>query len=458
MHLTWSTSSSSDEECVEEAPAGVAEAGSCEVLKPQDRSRHSIEPRRRRHEHVAGRPVRRRRTAAPPAVRAVIGAACALIAYGVRDLAVLLAAHARQDGEPRRLSLVRGRAAGAMLRALRESTMDFPASDRRRVDLAKRRGVAMTVLALLAAATFALAPDWARRIGRDVAARDLATAPPLDITWLAGLLDSLGTWWEGQPTGSKIAIAVGIAALVALSGGSLGLAFGVSGVGTYLLAHGHGTADLIRDPRAATRSYLTTTTPTGIVADGAEALLTFGPWSFAGATAGRSIRLAAEEYARDPVLFAARRRAAAGGDRGSIRISRDDDLPFGSLEPGKLADHEVRQAADIVQYRGGHFIGVPKRDAPGIDGHLDGVPVSLKETSSQSPMAILSYASDAEHQAREAGYQGVDLYISAERQSRARLLDFASKGPLARIPSQGVLRIIHVKTGDGWLTIPGDLP
>jgi hypothetical protein len=396
----------------------------------------------------------------PPAARAVIGAACALIAYGVRDVAVLLAAHARQDGEPRRRSLVRGRAAGAMLRALREDAMDCtsPAAVPQRMDAAKRRGVALAALAVLVAATFVLAPEWAHRIGRDVEARDLATAPLDHLTWLAGLLDSLGTWWDGQSTGSKIAIAVGIAALVALSGGSLGLAFGVSGVGTYLLAHGHGTADLIRDPRAATRSYLTTTTPTGVVADGAEAVLTFGPWSFAGATAGRGIRLAAEEYARDPVLFAARRRAAAGGDRGSIRIFRDDDLPFGSLEPGKLADHEVRQAADIVQYRGGHFVGVPRRDAPGIDGHLDDVPVSLKETSSQSPMAILSYASDAEHQAREAGYRGVDLYISAERQSRARLLDFASKGPLARIPSQGVLRIIHVKTGNGWLTIPGDLP
>jgi hypothetical protein len=36
--------------------------------------------------------------------------------------------------------------------------------------------------------------------------------------------------------------------------------------------------------------------------------------------------------------------------------------------------------------------------------------------------------------------------------------DFAAKGPLAQIPSQGVLRTIYVTTGDGWITIRGDLP
>ena len=124
-------------------------------------------------------------------------------------------------------------------------------------------------------------------------ARQLAAPAPDHLTWLAGLLDSLGTWWDGQSTGSKIAIGIGIAALVALSGGSLGLSFGVSGVGTYLLAHGHGAADFVRDPRTATRSYHATTTPMGLVADSADAILTFGPWSFAGATAERGIRLAA---------------------------------------------------------------------------------------------------------------------------------------------------------------------
>jgi hypothetical protein len=256
----------------------------------------------------------------PRALRTLVGAACALIAYTARDIAVLLTAHARQDGEPRYRSLVRGRAAGAMLRALREDAMEStaPTLGSPRVDSIRRRVTALTALGALVAATFVLAPAWAHRIGRDVEALNLATAPLDHLTWLAGLLDSLGTWWDGQSTGSKIAIAIGIAALVALSGGSLGLAFGVSGVGTYFLAHGHGAADFVRDPGTATRSYLATTTPTGVLADGAEAALTFGPWSFAGAAAGRGIRLAAEEYARDPALFIATRRALAHDDRGAV--------------------------------------------------------------------------------------------------------------------------------------------
>jgi len=127
----------------------------------------------------------------PPAVRAVIGTACALTAYATRDLAALLAAHAPEDREPRHRALVRGRAAGAMLRALREDAMaaTCPATEPR-ANRARARIVALTTLGVLAAATFALAPHWAHRIGDNPQARQLA-APALDhLTWLAGLLDS----------------------------------------------------------------------------------------------------------------------------------------------------------------------------------------------------------------------------------------------------------------------------
>jgi hypothetical protein len=82
----------------------------------------------------------------------------------------------------------------------------------------------------------------------------------------------------------------------------------------------------------------------GMVADGADAVLTFGPWSFAGATAGRGIRLAAEEYARDPALFIATRRALLHDDRGAINV-RDLIAGSGGYLP-KITDHGLTHSFD----------------------------------------------------------------------------------------------------------------
>ena len=45
------------------------------------------------------------------------------------------------------------------------------------------------------------------------------------------------------------------------SGGSLGLAFGLTGAAGFLAGHGHTLGDLSRDPAGATRRYLETTSP-----------------------------------------------------------------------------------------------------------------------------------------------------------------------------------------------------
>ena len=82
-----------------------------------------------------------------------------------------------------------------------------------------------------------------------------------DSTYLAGLLDAVGSWWNGLNPWQQIAVGAGIAALIALSGGSLGAAFGVSGIATYGLTKAHGAATFTRDPAAATTSYLTTPPP-----------------------------------------------------------------------------------------------------------------------------------------------------------------------------------------------------
>jgi len=123
--------------------------------------------------------------------------------------------------------------------------------------------------------------------------------------------------------------------LIALSGGSLGLAFGLSGVTTYALEHGHGAADLLRDPRTAVRDYLSTATPLEAVLDLLEFGLTFAPGNFAGAAAGRGVRSVTGELLDDPAAFLSRRQAAirAGGEVGSVRL------------PGSRGADEVAEAA-----------------------------------------------------------------------------------------------------------------
>ena len=71
--------------------------------------------------------------------------------------------------------------------------------------------------------------------------------------YLAGLLDRVGAWWNSLSDWQQVAVGAGVAALVVASGGSLGLALGISGVATYGLSYAHGAATFVRDPRAATR-------------------------------------------------------------------------------------------------------------------------------------------------------------------------------------------------------------
>ena len=126
----------------------------------------------------------------------------------------------------------------------------------------------------------------------------------------------------------------------------------------------------------------------------------------------------------------------------------------GSVIPGGLARHEVAFANEIVSYRGGFFEGVARRSAPGIDGFLDGVAVSLKETRGKLG-AVLRKASEAESQASRAGYSGVELFIKAPNVGEAQLLDFARKGPLVEIPNQGTISSITVFTRDGVVRLLG---
>ncbi|MFI6500342.1 DNRLRE domain-containing protein [Nonomuraea typhae] len=121
----------------------------------------------------------------------------------------------------------------------------------------------------------------------------------------------------------------------------------------------------------------------------------------------------------------------------------------------RLDNHEFLQADDVVKLRGGEFVGQRVRNMPGIDGFRDGIPVSLKQTGSSSPAAILRHASKAEDQARKANRTGVELYIDAQNMSRNKLLDFIANGPLQDIPKQGTIGVIYIRTAAGWVVVPG---
>lgn len=120
----------------------------------------------------------------------------------------------------------------------------------------------------------------------------------------------------------------------------------------------------------------------------------------------------------------------------------------------KLDPHEEAFAREIVGHRGGKLVGQQVRDTPGIDGHLEGAPVSLKETKGGLG-AVLKAASKAESQANKAGEKGVELFIRATNVRKDQLLDFGRKGPLSQIPNQGTIDAINVLTKDGWVRFIG---
>jgi len=294
----------------------------------------------------------------------------ALLVHTARDLTVIAAAHARDsESEPRRAAIVRGRAAATLLRQVRTealtSSLLLPVSSQHpgeveqarafhadeldgvgspemvRAELQARRRVRLVAagaLGIVLVVGLVLAAQIARNIGTDL------TPGNGLFGWLAGQFDSLGRWWAARSGAEKLLIGAGIAALIALSGGSLGFAFGVSGALTYTAEHARGAADFTRDPVGATRSWLDTTTPAELALELAEFGLTFAPGNFAGAAAGRGARSLAREFLDDPAAWLARRRAAMRGDRGAV------ELPGGGRRPNppgaRAADHPPRSWPD----------------------------------------------------------------------------------------------------------------
>lgn len=287
---------------------------------------------------------RGRPSAARQAAVALTHAATWLAWLVVRDLTQALAAHARDGTDTtRREAMARGRAFVAAQRAARDRALELsaPAGARRTVRVA----AAWTLGGLLLAG-LVLGPLLALLVGE----------VPFDttVTWLAAQLEGLGRWFNGLSLWQQVLVGVGVAALVGLSGGSLGLAFGLSGVATWTMSRGEGLAAFTRDPRTATRDYLTTTTPAGALLDLLDFALTFAPGNFAGAAVGAGARRAGRELVADPRGFAARARATDWrSETGSVNPEA-----FFRRQPIQLADGRTlpaltraQEAAGLARYQ-----------------------------------------------------------------------------------------------------------
>jgi len=317
------------------------------------------------------------RTSVAVAVFAALGTAWVV----VRDLVTSIAAFAAAPGEHRRVAARRGAGLLSAQRAAREMGIDawgHPAHPRR------QRAAATAALVGLLLGALVLAPTTAQGIGT------VYDSP----YWLAGVLNAVAGWWHSLSPGQQIAIGAAIAALVVLSGGSLGLAMGISGVATWGLDKSAGISTFIQDPDQATRSYLATTTPAGLLADTAGVALTFAPGNFGGALAARGLRTATEDLLADPAAFWAGRRLSLADDAGVLDLGA-----FMRKEPAALGDGSIHlplepevAASELAKFDalppgrplGGHDLGTkyqlhvtggaPERvlTADGREWHLDG--------------------------------------------------------------------------------------
>ena len=124
------------------------------------------------------------------------------------------------------------------------------------------------------------------------------------------------------------------------------------------------------------------------------------------------------------------------------------------VQANAIDAHEYMQALEIVEFRSGeNFVGNLVWDAPGIDGTLNGVNVSLKEYTGGSVAGVLTHASRAETSAKEVGYKGIDLYVNAKGVPTPNLIDYANTGNLGKITTQGTIKNIYVQSSGGWVKI-----
>ena len=226
----------------------------------------------------------------PALVRAPIEAVVALVVLSYSDLVVIARGYADRR-MTRSQRMIEGRLTAAQVMETRRDAM---AATTPGVEPAARRVFALITLVVWA--LIGLVCLWcgvvvAQEIGSSLLFGDS------DSGFFAGLLDDLATWWESLgPTGQLLVTALGVMLLMS-AGSTFALAMGAVGVLTWAAAHGRGLASFIRDPAAATSSYLSNVTPGQLAWDLLDFALTFIPGSVFGAGAHTIARTTARDMA-----------------------------------------------------------------------------------------------------------------------------------------------------------------
>ena len=325
------------------------------------------------------------RTALPVAAAVwVIAAGCAVVAYAVRDLIVVLVAPGRPrrsrpdsasggEGETRRdveagrdgdlhreresrwAAVDRARQAGVLVRMIRAEAMALAAGPDTVASRRLIRGIGAIGLLAVLLAVFWLAPHWATGIGDSVTSRSGSVdtgAPTGPTVWLAGVPAAQSTWWSTLALWEYVVLVLGAISLVLFTAAPFDPAL-FGGRSVWLMsrapsAHRHPEDRRVHGYPEGSRAYLAGSSPLELLVDGVGALLSVLPerltGRLAGAGTGPEVRAAVRQFASAPSAFIIDRRVAA---RLAARRSREpvtvggpsrSSTGLGELPPIKLAD------------------------------------------------------------------------------------------------------------------------
>ncbi|MGQ2910781.1 HNH endonuclease [Aeromicrobium sp.] len=245
-----------------------------------------------------------------------------------RGIGLLLAAGARQEGEPWWAGTRRSQASVVMNRQSRELAFHLDAPPPAPW---LTRGLAVAAAVVLLWLTFTVAPDWVRHLD------GTSWAERMDESWLAQLFDGLDRWWNDLSGLEKLLAIGAVAALPALVFG-LGTATAFAGLSLGASAwtsadHADETADFIRDPVGTIQRYWASTTPGSILLDAGT--LALSAWLPGKAIqhltpAARRVPALVGDYMGNPRAYLdaqrAWRRAQPRDERGQITRGHADGL------------------------------------------------------------------------------------------------------------------------------------
>ena len=310
----------------------------------------------------------------PAFIRAPLEAAVALVAYSYSDLVVIARGYGdRRMTRPQRM--IEGRLTAAQVMAARRDAMaaTTPGTEPR----ARRTFAAATLTVCLAVGLLCL--WYGTLIAQDIGS-SLLTGDT-DPAFFAGLLDELAQWWDSLgPMGQLLVTALGVMLLMT-AGASFALAMGAVGVMTWAMAHGHGLASFIRNPAAATGSYLANVTAGQLAWDLLDFALTFVPGSVLGAGGHAIARTTARDMAANrTALRQGSRKAAQATEHTAARtqaqhVTESQAAHTRAVQRGKEITSRKRYSAKTVS----------SDSVDGSDDALSGWSQSRRPSGFQSP-------------------------------------------------------------------------